>query len=1008
MKRVLAILILSVIIPFVSFSQNPKAPSTLEGMVEAVKDMSANNVPKKQIASWMAEVLDDRVSNVNDPIERHLDIRLIFQGEGDKLHDEYEAANIKNYDVIAKWTWDNKLGTCQDLASTVYYILDQAGVPKDFRQLSTGKHQFTVWGLASDADAGNPDTWGPDAIVPDAWTGKTADSDDVKSGYWYLNGDPNVHAVDVTSGFSNKSIDHLRESIDKAKVLRDRILEEGRENLDIAKTNLQEVYSILEEDKNNNDLLKNYKTITSAIIDEGNQKCAEADKLQAKIKELSKVLKDGEAIINDTINQAKLRAVNCSAPEDNNFVKTSYQEAKDVFAISKKAKDGAFNYYVDINILFKQVEIINAILDSEYSAFLNGNYKPVVVKDKKWHDNINNLLKPIPKHLEQLKLGIEKAKKFPDRVLIIKKEMEKIKKFYIQSFPKYDAIFNQLISEVESIKPINYVVDYAALSDMLNNYYKYNQAVSLYNSNIMSRERQSKYKHHSINCFPIKSSKEEMDKIKAVFFRELRVIKDNKFLSDGCVPTSEPMQEVAAEIPDTPDNGIDPPKIPTDTTATNTPDKSIFGGLSIGGPSEIIVGKGAQFIALDGIGDPFPNKGSFEWINTREGLMVLSRSGMTAHSLGFKPGKATIILKYEGMRAYKDINIVEKKKASLSTSNDEEIISTIGGEVNKDEEDINSIGTTGGEVSGNNQLQEQCSELIDRITIFLNSFDIDAARDYTNRAVALGCNVNAGAVNALIAQIEDMKKAEQKEWEQQYANQNTQSRSDIERSKKRNQDLNKVMNFLGEQVIAISNSNDRIRQEKMDRNNANFEKSQKRIDDFFTNTKKPLIIDPNHVSNTYKPPVLDDQYVSIESPSSGMSFTECDKKFCPVCYEGETQIDLFGVQVNEQCNKCRKENKTKIDDCIKGGSAANSPDRNLSEFRNYTVYKCTWSWTDTYGGIHHEIFYDYTGPGYKGKKKGRCTNVSKGTSHECYWKAANLNSQYGTVNHLVLSPPVNE
>lgn len=996
MKRVLAILILSVIIPFVSFSQNPKAPSTLEGMVEAVKDMSANNVPKKQIASWMASVIDGRITNLNSGTERMLDNRS--NSEMDKIDDKWVIASINDNRVIANYAWDNQMGTCQDLANLVYYILKQAKVPEDYRIVDINNaHQFTVWGLAPDADIGNPDTWGPDAIVPDGWTGKTADSDDVKSGWYYQFYQPNKNQItDRTSDFDINALVDLRAKMDKAKALRNEILEEGRKIFENVNTNLNEVKSSFKVDKDNKDYLKNYKKIASGFVWKGDSICGEADKLQTKIKELSKAIKDDEEIFNDRINQASARV----AYEDNIFVKTSYQEAKDVVEKSKKEREEAFNYFVELNICFKHIERVNLELETLYSLIKN-KLKPEEVKDHKWRENQNNLLKPIPEQLDQLKKGIEDAKNFQKRNRRLKKIIENSKKFYIQSLPEYKAQFNQLFSEIESLKNIDYVVDLASLSDLRQLYHKLEQAV-LFSPTERKKKKSIKIKKYDINCFSIESSQKEMEKIKAIYSREFHELKDNEFLSDGCVPTSEPMQEVAAEIPDTPDNGIDPPNIPTDTTATNTPDKSIFGGLSIGGPSEIIVGKGAQFIALDGIGDPFPNKGSFEWINTREGLMVLSRSGMTAHSLGFKPGKATIILKYDGMTAYKDINIVKKKKASLSTSNDEEIISTIGGEINKDEEDINSIGTTGGEVSGNNQLQEQCSELIDRITIFLNSFDIDAARDYTNRAVALGCDVNAGAVNALIAQIEDIKKAEQKEWEQQYANQNIQSRSDVERSQKRNQNLNRVMNLLGEQVIAISNSNDRIRQEKKDRNNANFEKSQKKINVYFANTKKPPIIDPNHVSNTYKPPVRDDQYVSIGNPSSGMSFAECDKKFCPICYEGETQIDLFGVQVNRQCNKCRKENKTKIDDCIKGGSAANSTDRNLSEFRNYTAYKCTWTWKDSYKVIHHEIFYDYTGPEHTGKRKGKCTNVSKGTAHECYWKASDLNSQYGTVNHLVL------
>jgi hypothetical protein len=1011
MKRVLAILLFYIMIPFVSFSQDfshlvvggkfYQHPSTLEGMVEAVKEMSANKAPKKQIASWITRILDDRISNINSP-ERLLDPRLSISSEGDKLHNEYEAATIKDNKVIANWTWNNQMGTCQDLANTVYYILNEAGVPKDFRILDKGRHQFTVWGLAPDADATNPDTWGPNAIVPDPWTGRTADSDDVKSGFWYLNDDPELGLTDETKKYDINSIDLLRKEIEERKAEKNEILEKGINNHASIKFEFKLIDFLLSQ----YNAVNNYETRTSNLVDLGEYVCDEATNLRTKIFDLSKVMKDGEAIINTKINQANARA-NCTTPEDNIFVKTSYQEAKQAFAISKKAKESASNYFKSIEIQLVQIKRFNAVLDSSYTSIKNNS----LVTDNEWHKTASERLLLIPDPLEQLKSGIEKEKANSKKSLILKKKIELSKKYYIQSFPKYETKFNQLISEIESIASIHYIVNNTQLSDLQDKYNRLQEAL-LYSPKARKNRDQVKIKHYAINCFSIESTKKEKDKIEEVFFRELLLIKDNEHLSAGCVPAAtEETQEVATATLSTADSGIDPPctVTATDSIATKTSDKSVFGGLTIAGPSQIIVGQGAQFIALDGAGAPYPNEGSFEWLNTREGLMVLSGSGMMALALGLKPGKATIILKYDGMTEYKEIKIVEMEKVSLSTSKDDEDINSIGttgGEVN-DEEDTDYIGTTGGEVSEDNELQEQCSEIVDRILIFLNSFDVDNARTYTNKALALSCDVNTGAVYALIAQIENIKKEEQEEWEQQYADQNIQKKSDAERSQKRNQNFNEIMNLLGEKFTAFSDSNERQRQERNARNNANFEKSQQKIKDYLANTKNPGIVDPNHVQYSYKPPPKEDIYVSIGGPSNGMSSTDCDKKFCPICHEGETQLDFLGVQVNSQCNKCRKDNKAKINDCIKGGSAANSPDRKLDEFDKYNVYKCTWTWYDTNGVSHHEIFYDYSGPEYKGKRKGSCTNKFRGTAHECYWKAGELNTQYGTVNHLVL-PPVNK
>jgi len=215
MKRVLSILLLSVMIPFVSFSQNLLTelivgekwyppPSTLEEMVKNVKDMNANKAPKNEIASWMAKVIDWRITNMNSP-ERIFDLRNTFSGKGQELFDKWRDRSNLDNETSAKWAWNNSMGNCEENSNIVYYILKKAGVPKDFRQITTGKHQFTVWGLAPGADIGNPDTWGSNAIVVDPWLGKTVNSDGVKSGKWFQNGDPTIDLSDTTRGYDPDS-----------------------------------------------------------------------------------------------------------------------------------------------------------------------------------------------------------------------------------------------------------------------------------------------------------------------------------------------------------------------------------------------------------------------------------------------------------------------------------------------------------------------------------------------------------------------------------------------------------------------------------------------------------------------------------------------------------------------------------------------------------------------------------------------------------------------------------
>ncbi len=214
MRRSLTLFLLSTIIPIISFPQDLSdffvggktylPPPTLEKMVEYVKDMNANSAPRNEIASWLAIVIDHRVTNMNSP-ERVLDWRNTFSSEGQELFDEWRDQNIYDNITSAEWAWSNGMGNCEENANIVYYILKKAGLPKDFRMLTTGHHQFTVWGLAPGADLGNPDTWGPDAIVVDPWLGYTVDSDGVKSGRWFQNGDETISITDQTFNFDKKA-----------------------------------------------------------------------------------------------------------------------------------------------------------------------------------------------------------------------------------------------------------------------------------------------------------------------------------------------------------------------------------------------------------------------------------------------------------------------------------------------------------------------------------------------------------------------------------------------------------------------------------------------------------------------------------------------------------------------------------------------------------------------------------------------------------------------------------
>lgn len=783
------------------------------------------------------------------------------------------------------------------------------------------------------------------------------------------------------------SIELLQEELNKLKALIAKNDQEGIINYNQIKGNLGKAFGILTDDKNIADEINNYENICSVFVAEGNQLCNEATSLQSKIQELYRVLVDDEAIMNEKINQAIATTANCTSPADNNFVKTSYQEAVAVFATSENAREEAFNYYVDINIRFKQINTINKSLDSLYNYI---DLYLLLNKDNDRYNKLNSLLKPMPKQLEQLEFGMEEAKNFPDKIQKLEKNIEDARAAYdLTTFSEYEAKFNQLINDAGLLQPSPYVVNLATLSDLYDEHNKYELNAS-YLSN--DRHREKTINRHAISCFPIESTEIELDRIEEVLFGERLLLKTNERLRKGCVPVPTPTTQNDSTTKPATANNPPPPKPTTNTNTTQKPEKSTFGGLAIGGPSQITVGKGTQFIALDAAGDPYSNTGDFHWMSSREDLMFMSNSG---NALGLKSGYATIILKYDGVTKYKDVEIIENDNIAENTfSNNED--------------------SNGGD-SNNNSHKEKCDELIALISIYLNIPDINLARSTANKAVAYGCNLNIGELNNAIAQIEKQKKEEQERWEREYAAQAAERQREDERKRReRNQNLNNFVNLLGEQLAStMSDQNQdhgQVRNNSDKTNNSNNlpwdnEKLQEQLDAIGEmDPNKQAFVAPFEVRNTkgsnnaYS---LEETSV-VSHPSTPVNSIDCIRKFCPICPEEKIvllNVEAEGTDVRIQCNACKEKYRVQIEDCQNGGSSANSQDRQLSEFDTYSVYKCTVTtreYEPDYTLIITETFYDLTGPEHKGRKKeGECSTVFRGNYMQCLSKSRELNKKYG-------------
>ena len=801
-------------------------PAGLESAIESVKKKIQAGASKKEIAAFVTRTVANRVTFLNHnskkldsfmgdaEIAKNLKRFNAFWDKGNLASDEFSAA---------VWVWTNRIGQCNEGASTAFHILVMAYESTDeIITVAKGDHRFVILGDAKNI----PNIFSADDLrkldntyIVDPWDGVSFSTKDLSFFDWFQHGNGNtvtrfkykfykrkydkfltwckknpveyqkwLHGLSDAEAEAaaeaeiehedsmNFKLDQHRKKIDALRALRNLIITTGSNSLDKAKYNLN-VVEIIQA------TIKSYETKIVNHVDQGETACDEARKLHQKIIALSAAMEDGEALANTKIDLAKDRRANCKTDADGVFIKNNYQAAQDAYAIMIKAKDAALVAYTELKDKLEQIKGINDYLKKHDSTWW-----------KEQRDKHKEFLKAVPQHLDQLETGIKDAKGFPSKIQALKKKIEASKKYYIQYFPGATAKFDQLISEVASIK-LSYVIDHAGLSDLSQDYQTAQTALDTPTGN---NPRLFRGAPPLINCFSDTSSKKVMDKIDEVFLRVLLVLKTSDYLRDGCK-----VKVAVQEPPEDNDGSPPPPSVNTDGSTPGTPfaasgngsgqssSSNTMGGLIIVGPAELVAGQGITYTACDGTGVPYTS-GSFSWGFTDESIMNLGKSGNPVSGVGFKAGKVTIFVHYDGGDVYSgtawlDVKIKAKENNLFSTSGGEDseenengqgnLFSTSGGEDSEDNENGqgnlfsssvdeqtgSSLFSSAGEEA--NKTKNQCNQLLGNISSALDRGDTVSAQNFTNSAFALGCDIDP----VVLAQVENIEKRNKEQREQQIA-----------------------------------------------------------------------------------------------------------------------------------------------------------------------------------------------------------------------------------------------
>jgi len=216
-----------------NLDSDPVNTNSLGAVIKHTKKMYESGVDKKEIAEWLAKVIDKRlISSNNGEWFR----RPVYAWRGVLRVRMNPSTENQEYNEIANAAWTFGYGNCGENAMVTYYILKKAGVKEHLRVLQAGKnrsHSFAVWDMPPDANPANPLTWG-DALIVDSWLGQVLNGKEAREHKWYQNGDPNEIMRDGTTLFD-------KDAISWQTIVRDERRRTG-------KSNPNEMDPLLEED----------------------------------------------------------------------------------------------------------------------------------------------------------------------------------------------------------------------------------------------------------------------------------------------------------------------------------------------------------------------------------------------------------------------------------------------------------------------------------------------------------------------------------------------------------------------------------------------------------------------------------------------------------------------------------------------------------------------------------------------------------------------------------------
>jgi hypothetical protein len=155
-----------------------ESAGSLDEAVQTARRMMAQGRPRAEIAAWVTRTVDERIASLNQDVA---DERGRLHASGyDVAKESFDAWSNEGVGVddpfaSAHWTWENRVGHCQENAHMAFHLLMMAGESgEEIGELACGDHIYVVWGIprgfTGEITIAKINSWG-NAFIIDPWLG---------------------------------------------------------------------------------------------------------------------------------------------------------------------------------------------------------------------------------------------------------------------------------------------------------------------------------------------------------------------------------------------------------------------------------------------------------------------------------------------------------------------------------------------------------------------------------------------------------------------------------------------------------------------------------------------------------------------------------------------------------------------------------------------------------------------------------------------------------------------